>query len=216
MKAIISLLLISVLSSLLQPSVAFAQSIDSVIVDTSLNPIPVRVKGMMPDLTLSNISLGSLNDANNTQVINIYFKGCPLNQMLVEYDTTIFILVPFPFDLRIYTLHDTSINCSFPLNTTLIDSLELVSGQLLNVFDNKLLEQNISLYPNPNNQGILYLNTNSLIEINLITIHDNNGKLTRKVCGNVKEITFNQEEIGCYYLHIETNRGILKRKIIRN
>ena len=202
------------MSFLLPSAVAFAQSIDSVNVNTSTNPVSIKIKGMMPDFTLSQIELVSLNDANNTQVISMYFKGCPLNQMLVQFDTTINISAPFPFDLRIYTFHDTTMNCSFPLNTTLIDSLYLGSGQISSVFDNSFLEQHICVYPNPNNYGKLYLKTNSIIEINLIAVYDMNGRLVKKNYGNISEILFEKEETGIYYLHILTNRGTLIRKII--
>jgi len=40
--------------------------------------------------------------------------------------------------------------------------------------------------------------------------------MVRKCLGNIKEITFKQEEIGCYFIHIETNRGMIIRKIIRD
>ncbi len=76
-----------------------------------------------------------MNDTNNTQVVSIFYK-MPQNcgQVLISkhWDTTYQIIANFPFDLKIYGVIDTSINCpQYPTTPLYLDSFFLSATQII-------------------------------------------------------------------------------------
>jgi hypothetical protein len=73
--------------------------------------------------------------------------------MVLPYDTTIHLTVPFPFALEIHSLHDTSTVCPYPSTPLLVDTFHLDASQLLGMGE-LLGTEGIDLYPNPTDSSI--------------------------------------------------------------
>jgi len=125
-----------------------AQSIDSVKLTVGTPNSTLYVAGMMPQFNLSSVNILSLNDANNTQVLSLYFKGCPFHNNLVYYDTNIIIKAPYPFALKIYTIWDTSYVCPYPTFSLTVDSAYIASVQT-NIHEMLYEQSDFKIYPSP-------------------------------------------------------------------
>jgi len=193
----------------------FSQTIDSVSV-TIGNPVStLYIKGITPQMDLSHVTITALNDMNNTQVINLYFKGCPLNQMVLPYDTIINLTIPFPFALEINTLHDTSTICAYPTAPFVVDTFHLFASQILGMGELYGNEEGIDIHPNP---------TNSMIDIfakcvvETVSIYSMEGKkMSDKVIEKNKfSIDLTDFSPGEYFLVFKTkSTGLITKRITK-
>lgn len=191
----------------------FSQTIDSVSVTIGNPTSTVYIKGIMPQMDLSNITIAALNDMNNTQVINLSFKGCPLNQMVLPYDTVITLTVPFPFALEVNTLHDTSTICPYPATPFIVDTFHLYSSQILGMGESLGKEEDIDIYPNPANSLI---DISAKFVVDTISIYSMEGKkMSDKAIGKNKFcIDLADLSRGEYFLVFKTKSNDLITKRI--
>ncbi|MDR0802873.1 T9SS type A sorting domain-containing protein [Fluviicola sp.] len=192
----------------------FSQTIDSITVTIGSPTSTVYVKGIKPQMDLSNVTIVAMNDMNNTQVINLYFKGCPLNQMVLPYDTVINLTVPFPFALEVNTFHDTSANCPYPEIPLLVDTFHLYAAQILGIEELLDKEEGVNIYPNPANSLI---DVFTQFEVEAVSIYSMEGKkLSDKLVGKNKFIIdLTDFAQGGYYLILKTkSNSLITKKII--
>jgi hypothetical protein len=200
---------------LLTPVFGFSQTIDSVSVTIGNPTSTVYIKGISPQMDLSSVTIVALNDLNNTQVINLYFKGCPLNQMVLPYDTTINLSVPFPFALEVNTMHDTSSTCPYPAKPFVVDTFYLDASQILGMGELHGKEEGIEIYPNPANSLIDVL---AKFVVEIVSIYSMEGKkMSDKVIGKSKfSIDLTDFSQGVYFLVLKTkSKGLITKRITK-
>jgi len=76
------------------------------------------------------------------------------------------------------------------------------------------LEKNISIYPNPTND-IININLSKDIIINSVELYDITGKQIIVETNNLKSIDLSKLKIGVYIIRIQTEFGIVSKKIIK-
>lgn len=202
-------------SLLLTAVCCFSQTIDSVSVIIGNPTSTVYVKGIKPQMDLSSVTIVSLNDMNNTQVINLYFKGCPLNQMVLSYDTIINLTVPFPFTLEINTLHDTSTTCPYPTTPFVVDTFHLNASQILGMGELFGKEEGIDIYPNPANNLIDVFAKFIVEEVSVYSMEGK--KMSDKVIGKNKfSIDLTDFSQGAYFLVFKTkSTDLITKRIVK-
>lgn len=202
-------------SLLLAPVFCFSQTIDSVSVTLGNPTSTVYIKGIRPQMDLSNVTVVAQNDMNNTQVINLYFKGCPLNQMVLTYDTIINLTVPFPFALELNTLHDTSTNCPYPTTPFVVDTLHLYASEILGLGELHGKEVGLNIYPNPAN-GLVDVFSQFAVE--MVSIYSMEGKKMSDIMIEKNKFSIDLTEFfqGDYFLVFKTkSKGLITKKITR-
>lgn len=200
---------------LLLPVFGFSQTIDSVAVTIGSPSSSVYIKGIRPQMELSGITLTALNDMNNTQVLNLYFKGCPLNQMVFPYDTVINLNVPFPFALEINSFHDTSVVCPYPSNPMLVDTFHLYSSEILGIGEQLNKGESVKVYPNPANNS---MDVRAGVEIEEISVYSMEGnRLSEKVIGKKNfSVDLSDYSPGPYFLVLKTpSTDLVIKRIIK-
>ena len=128
----------AILGFLFLTSCLFGQvRIDSAQLNIVANPPTVRVKLTTTDLNLNRIMITSLNDSNNTQVVEIFYKSHPNCASIFlqrNWDTTYQFNAIYPFDLKIYGIWDTFLLCTpFPTSPLYLDSFIMKAGQIMPV-----------------------------------------------------------------------------------
>lgn len=199
----------------LSPVFCFSQTIDSVSVTLGNPTSTVYIKGIRPQMDLSNVTVASLNDMNNTQVINLYFKGCPLNQMVLPYDTIINLNVPFPFALELNTLHDTSTVCPYPTTPFVVDTLHLYASQILELGELQGTGGGLDIYPNPANSLI---DVFSKFAVEVVSIYSIEGKkiFAKVIEKNKFSIDLTEFSQGNYFLVFKTkSKGLITKRITK-
>lgn len=202
-------------SLLLSTVFCFSQTIDSISVIIGSPTSTVYIKGIKPQMNLSNVAVVSQNDMNNTQVINLYFKGCPLNQMMLPYDTIINLTVPFPFALEVNTFHDTSTICPYPTTPFVVDTFYVDASQILGMGELFGKEGGIEIYPNPAN-SLIDIFAKFVVEV--VSIYSMEGKkMSDKVIGKNKfSIDLTAFSQGTYFLVFKTkSTGLITKRIIK-
>jgi hypothetical protein len=152
---------------------------------------------------------------NNTQVINLYFEGCPMHQIVFPYDTVINLTVPFPFALEINTLHDTSTSCPYPSAPVVIDTLHLFAAQILGLGELLGKEEGIDIYPNPAN-SLIDISAKFVVES--ISIYSMEGKkMSDQVIEKNKfSIDLTEFPQGAYFLVLQTkSKGMITKRITK-
>ncbi len=159
----------------------------------------VRIMGTKPDISLSKIVLNSLNDVSNTQVVNLYFKGCAISNILTGFDTTVQLIAPFPFALRVYTIWDTSATCRFPQLPVLIDSFTASAAQILTTKNVQADAECIKISPNPT---YYYMEVSSESEIVSISVYKSTGALvlSKAIGQKVTRVDLTDLPAGPYFI----------------
>jgi hypothetical protein len=180
--------------------------------DTSVTPANLHIRIAKPDHALSKVRLISLNDRNNTQILNFYFKGCALNQMTTYLDTVISINAPYPFDLRAYTIWDTSSACPYPSARVVIDSLVMRYGSGTTVNTVQKTDDLIQVFPNPS-KDVLHLKADKGLQIISVRFINAAGSLITTSMKANHEISTANLAKGNYILEINTSKGLVRKKI---
>lgn len=191
---------------------AVSQHIDTASV-TIGEPNLVQVTGYMPLLDLALIEITSVNDMANTQKIDLYFKGCPVNNPVIQFDTLIELNATFPFDLQIYTYHDTSAACAYPEIPILTDSLFL-NAQQINSIRDRTGPEGIHIYLDPITDRLLIKGNG---EIESIVFHDANGRQVRSTMGPFMEVSIDVSDLmpGVHLVVLRTENGFVTRRFIK-
>ena len=203
------------MSLLLAPVFCFSQTIDSVSVTIGNPTSTVYIRGIRPHMDLSHVTMAALNDMNNTQVISLYFKGCPLNQIALPYDTLIHISAPFPFALEINTLHDTSAICPYPSVPLIIDTFHLYAAEILGLGELLGKEECLDIYPNPTTNSITVF---AKLVVETVSIYSMEGKkMSDKVIEKNKfNMDLSELSPGDYFLVFKTkSKGSITKRITK-
>ncbi len=200
---------------LLAPVFCFSQTIDSVSVTIGNPTSTVYIKGIRPQMDLSHVTIGALNDMNNTQVISLYFKGCPLNQIVLPYDTLIHLSAPFPFALEINTLHDTSTACPYPSAPFIVDTFHLYAFQILGLGELLGKEECLDIYPNPTNNSIDIF---AKLVVETVSVYSMEGKKISDKVIEKNKFSMELAELspGDYFLVFKTkSKGSIVKRITK-
>ena len=106
----------------------------NVYVDIANNPPTINYLMRTRDYRFDRITLTHSNDSLNTQVIEVFYKKFTCLENLVDryYDSTYEINAVFPFNLKLYGILDTSINCLiYPTAPIYADSFFLSAAQII-------------------------------------------------------------------------------------
>jgi Secretion system C-terminal sorting domain len=162
-----------------------------------------------------NYSIESLNDPNNTKVVKLYYDVClHIGQNGFFFDTTFNFTASSPFDLMVYTIHDTCALCpNFPVSPILKDSLLLTYFQISKNDDVGADNQSIAVYPNPSNEFIEIQSEEEIASLALLTF-DGRKVFDRLV--NNKSYTLDIDGLasGNYFLMMSTKSGGRKVRLI--
>ncbi|WP_317897036.1 T9SS type A sorting domain-containing protein [Aurantibacillus circumpalustris] len=135
--------------------------------------------------------------------INAYFISTPVSSpgSIVKVKTCLFTTIP---------------NASNDIN---IDNDAFCDSVLFTVVtglkENTLLTPNIQIYPNPSDAGFTI---SSDFEIKAFELINSLGQIIRKESINAKEYYINASTLipGIYFMKLETEKGIVQKKIIKN
>ncbi len=137
---------------------------------------------------------GNLLTVGAYPTIQWYQNNLPL---LGETNTTFTMVPPAIYD--IYAEYTSPEGCAIS---------SLILNSTASIFE---ISSNFSIYPNPTN-GLIYVDTKE--EIERILIRNLNGQLI--VSSSESSVDISQFSPGIYFVEIETNKGLLKSKIIKN
>ncbi len=99
------------------------------------------------------------------------------------------------------------------LNNPLFEWVELINmNQPLGIHD--IMLEKITFYPNPA-QDLLTIENKSNIEITSIKLYDVLGRLALEEKGNVKQIDISHLNSGVLFVEIETEHGVVTKKVIK-
>lgn len=200
---------------LLAPVFCFSQTVDSVSVTIGDPTSTVYIRGIRPHMNLSHVTVAALNDMNNTQVISLYFKGCPLNQIALPYDTLIPVSVPFPFALEVNTLHDTSSVCPYPSAPLIVDTFHLFAAEILGLGELLGKEECLDIYPNPTNNSIDVV---AKLVVETVSVYSVQGKkiMDKVIEKNKFSIDLAELSPGDYFLVFKTkSKGLITKRITK-
>src|SRR5690606_6250139 len=103
---------------------------------------------------VDRVEFKSINDTNNTQEINVFFKGCPVLNVTEFFDTVVNLYATYPFALIARVYLDTSAACPFITSPILMDTFHVPASQITDVNEITNQQNNITIYPNPARQYV--------------------------------------------------------------
>ena len=136
-----------------------------------------------------------------------------MNNIFIQYDTLIELSTTFPFDLQIYTYHDTSAACAYPEIPILMDSLFL-NAQQINSIRDRTGPEGIHIYLDPITDRLLIKGNG---EIESIVFHDANGRQVRSTMGPFMEVSIDVSDLmpGVHLVVLRTENGYVTRRFIK-
>ena len=99
------------------------------------------------------------------------------------------------------------------INNQTIDQSEDFYSPVLSAVANELNNE-FAVYPNPAND-FLILKSNNNLQIKEISIADLNGRIVLKQTASLDKININQLEKGVYLLTVNSDKGIVTKKIVK-
>ncbi|GAA4761698.1 MULTISPECIES: T9SS type A sorting domain-containing protein [Flavobacterium] len=81
--------------------------------------------------------------------------------------------------------------------------------------DEKMLSENISIYPNPSN-GIINIKNKENITLDKVTIYDLYGKVVLENIGNISQINIETLSVGFYFIEFLVEGKQFQKKFIKN
>jgi hypothetical protein len=93
------------------------------------------------------------------------------------------------------------------------DGDQAIYGDALLSID-EFTQQSISVYPNPA-QDVITIEKNNRVEITAIKLYDALGRLVLAVMGDVNQIDVSSFTSGVFLIKIETDKGVIVKKIIK-
>ncbi len=108
----------------------------------------------------------------------------------------------------------SSLQNTFPFSDQIIGTFVFTLEQVLSVNDN-LLQNAISIYPNPN-QGEIFINNSKEVILEKAIIYTITGKKVKtfNTITNQKSLTFNSLKSGLYFLKLDSDKGQIIKKLI--
>src|SRR5690606_33060621 len=160
----------------------FHFDIDTVLVTVG-NPNKVHIiftkEGAHWESYVDSIGFESLNDTNNTQIINVVFKGCPVVNVYSYYDTIVYPSIFYPFDLTVRAFMDTTIGCP-QTSFYLMDTFHVPASQITDVNEITNQPNNIAVYPNPARQYVT-VDIEKIKKNASISIYDIHGREVKNI-----------------------------------
>ena len=178
----------------------------------SITTLKEYLKTKSPEY-IKKIDVIQLSDSKNTQQIKVYFAGCPIDQVLRPFDTTIYILPNKPFDIKLYSFWDTISICVYPSKPLIVDSIQKSYSEFSSIKEIGIDVEDLKIFPNPT-KGILNYTFSNKNKISEIQIHDLTGKLifTEKESFNGK-INISNFQNAHYFITFIIDDKQIKRKI---
>ncbi len=204
--------------------------------NTNINQIDLNNNPYLEYLVLSNNNLGTIDLSNNSNLVHLYLDNTQLSQIDLNQQTQLQILSVSnnnlsSLDLRnitvlndftsLNTINNPSLSCAYISNKnhtfvslnkdshTFLVETEVECQQALSNTE-ELLENTITIYPNPVNE-MLTVTSNS--PINNLVLIDSSGKIINK-CNNCNSISVNKTAPGFYFLKINKQTKTIVKKII--
>lgn len=181
-----------------------------------LDSIRYRFSGFSVPDTGDTIAIyllnGSQDPTSASKTLLFDFRGNEYQPDDVYRIKTGLVLPPMG-GLSYFAMRYRNTDCSSKWLTVYFDNIS-ISGTSLGV-NNKLKEDNVSIYPNPSNGKFRISHTNDVISI---SINDYTGK-TVYYSSNTNnhtttEIDLSDEPKGIYLINIKRNKGLSTRKIV--
>ena len=175
--------------------------------------------------TATSIEITTANDSPNRDAQNYEVLGSNDGTNFTSITTGIIPCVATRFFARTFTFANTIsygyYRIIFTTQCGSDNSIQFAEVQLyenaLGISDNKLLNQSIEVYPNPNN-GSFYLKHNGNSKLTEIVITDILGKkiqaLDLKLLKTQLNIEIPNPVSGIYFLNINTEKASITKKII--
>lgn len=98
-----------------------------------------------------------------------------------------------------------------------ISALNAVPPEVINLSTNEQLATKFTMYPNPATNMVNITNNENML-VNQVTVYDIAGKqLNTQSFNNEAEIQLNVENLasGTYILHLQTNKGLVVKKLVK-
>ncbi|MFN2431019.1 MAG: T9SS type A sorting domain-containing protein, partial [Cryomorphaceae bacterium] len=160
------------------------------------------------------IEISSLQDENNTQRVELYYKHCYPTSDIQTYDTSFAIATQFPYDLLLLTFLDTTIQqtseppvCVFAYESIVpLDTLLLTADQILSTDESEFIQNAVGVFPNPT-QGAFHLDIPETARLLSVNLTDLTGRKIRAWEGQNTSLQIDFLPPGLYMLLIETSEG---------
>jgi hypothetical protein len=175
----------------------------------------------LPGFT-SRVETEATGDQFNTQVIRLYFKHCLPFSTVDYFEELVSLDADAPFDLCIYTYYDsTQISTTEPL--CYFNYPDIIPGDTLCLTYDQVLSANevvsdrkdfISAFPNPST-GVVNLEGPEGIHIKSISLFDLTGRELAMWSGNRDELDISSFNPGIYLIVVDTDRGLIQKKILK-
>src|SRR5690606_26676946 len=193
----------------------FHFDIDTVLVTVG-NPNKVHViftkEGAHWESYVDSIGFESLNDTNNTQIINVVFKGCPAHNSYSYADTILYNNISYPFDLTVRAFMDTSINCPYIDSLKLMNTFHVPVSQITDVNEITNQQNNITVYPNPARQYVT-VDIEKIKKNASISMYDIHGREVKNIETNQAKTTIDISDLpnGVYMMRLNLD-GVIYTK----
>jgi hypothetical protein len=165
-------------------------------VDTQLSNLDLSQNPLLFNVTLDdnpNLEFVNLKNGNNEVISTFFAFNCPQFSCLVVDDP----------------LADND-NIFVEANTILVDSVEDCN---LSINENEL-QNLIDIYPNPV-IDVLFIKNNTGIKIERIAVYNILGKVVLRENNNFNNLNLSDLTSGILFVKIETENGIITKKIIK-
>jgi hypothetical protein len=172
----------------------------------------ISINGTHTGQVLKKILVRSpLLNALATTIVVLTFEGCDSMSTTI-YDTTVTVNA-FTGNFVIFSIWDTTTNCSYPTEPIFTDTL--VSYSCLPSNTNKRInEKQVKVYPNPA-RDILTIEYSEAIRPRKIQLMNINGTVVKSFEPNERLLDIQTVSSGLFFLIIETQDGYyLRKKVI--
>ena len=119
-----------------------------------------------------------------------------------------------PTTFRFYSWNSEASTGSFGIDNVTFDGTATLSTGLGSVTSD--LNARFNVYPVPNNDGIIYIESNHNIEISKIEVIDVFGNVVAKNTESTKKVELNLSHVsgGTYFVRVYANNSVTTQKII--
>ena len=192
-------------------------------VNINYNPlelITLPISSILRELRLDETLITEIDLSQNSNIREVFLLNTP-NLEFVNMqngnneELFVFAAPSSPFLTCIMVDDPSATNGNIAYNhdiTTLVGSIQECED--LNVSNNQL-NLEINIYPNPV-KNILQVENNANIVINNIEIFTLLGKQVKKETTNFSQLNLSNINQGIYFIKINTDKGMLTKKIIKN
>ncbi len=166
--------------------------------DNQLSNLDVTQNPILEELECSNNQLISLhiNNGNNHNMYNMHSFG-NINLTCIQIDDE---NATYPVCME------------FPITGWCIDDWSSYSEDCVLGITEQSLAASLQLYPNPV-QDVLHINTQNGVELKQIQVYDVMGKKVLE--GKSASLDFTGLASGLYFVKVETNQGVLVKRVMR-